>query len=55
MQEIVGKQEGNVKYYRLVDCNSEDEHETKLEALKEKWEERKEISGSLASSQLLFY
>ena len=51
MQEIFGKHEGNVKYYRLVDCNSEDEFDAKLEALKEKWEERGKTSASTGGSQ----
>ena len=34
VEEIFGKQKGNVKFYGLVDCNSEDELETKLEVLK---------------------
>lgn len=55
VEEIFGKQEGNVKFYGLVDCNSEDEFETKLEALKEVWEEREKTSGSKGSSQLSFY
>jgi len=55
VQEIFGKQEGNVKFYGLVDCNSEDEFETKLEVLKEVWQEREKTSGSKGSSQLSFY
>ena len=46
MQEIFGKQEGNVKYYGLVDCDTEDEFDVKLESLKEKWEERENNSQS---------
>ena len=34
VEEIFGKQEENVKFYGLVDCNSEDEFETKLVVLK---------------------
>lgn len=46
MQEIFGKQEGNVKYFGLVDCNTEEEFDVKLESLKEKWEERENNSES---------
>ena len=40
MQEIFGKQEGTTKFYKLVDSESTQEFDQKLEGLKNDWNNR---------------
>ena len=48
VSEIFGKQEGCVKFFGLVDCETEEEFDSKLEGLKVSWEERENeiVNGS---------
>ena len=46
LYEIFGKQDGEVKYCGLVDSESAEEFEQKLESLKGKWNAREETSNS---------
>ncbi|CAB4032414.1 Hypothetical predicted protein, partial [Paramuricea clavata] len=54
ISEIFGTQEGSVKYYDLVDCNSENEFDSKLDMLKQEWEEREATHGSKLKKQTFF-
>jgi len=40
IDEIFGRQDGTVKYFGLVDCESEEEFDAKLGSLKDSWLER---------------
>lgn len=51
LNEIFGKQEEQIKYTGLVDCDSEEEFQTKLESLEERWNAREaECGGSTRAS-----
>ena len=54
ISEIFGTQEGSVKYYGLVDCDSENEFDSKLDMLKQEWEEREATHGSKLKKQTFF-
>ena len=47
--EIFGKQQGNILYQGLVDCNSKDEFDEKLVGLKEKWNARETRCSRLSN------
>lgn len=46
LEEIFGRRDGTVKFLGLVDSDSEDEFDAKLESLKETWMERENQLGS---------
>jgi hypothetical protein len=52
--EIFGKQEGSTKFEGLVDCETDDEFESKLEQLKLTWEDREAASGNKTKKQSFF-
>ena len=54
LDEIFGIQDGTTKYIGLVDCNSDEEFDSKLAALKAKWEEREGINGSNQKKKTFF-
>lgn len=41
LKEIFGRQEGTVKFFGLVDSDSDDEFDARLENLKAGWKERR--------------
>lgn len=53
--EIFGKQQGSTMYQGLVDCNSEEEFDAKLDGLKEKWDEQENECGRSNNDGLSFY
>ena len=52
--EIFGIQDGTTKYTRLADCNSDEEFDSKLAALKANWEEREALNGSNQKKKTFF-
>ena len=52
--EIFGIQDGTTKYTLLVDCNSDEEFDSKLAALKANWEEREVLNGSHQKKKTFF-
>ena len=52
--EIFGIQDGTTKYTGLVDCNSDEEFDSKLAALKANWEEREALNGSNQKKKTFF-
>ena len=54
LDEIFGIQDGTTKYMGLVDCNSEEEFDCKLAALKAKWEEMETLNSSNQKKKTFF-
>jgi hypothetical protein len=54
LTEIFGKQEGTSKYTGLVDSNSAEQFESRLEGLKSEWEERETVCGNKSKKQTFF-
>ena len=54
VSEIFGKQEGSVKFFGLVDCETEEEFDSKLEGLKVSWEERENEIGNGSHKRTFF-
>ncbi|XP_028413858.1 uncharacterized protein LOC114536703 [Dendronephthya gigantea] len=52
--EIFGKQEGDIKYFGLVDCESEEEFDEKLQQLQPIWEEREIVTENKERKQTMF-
>ena len=55
LNEIFGKQDENVKYVGLVDCDTEDEFDTKLMALQNELEARENESRGTLKKTNTFY
>ena len=55
ISEIFGKQEATTMYQGLVDCNTEEEFDTKLSSLQKKWDERESEHGRPSDSGSTFY
>ena len=55
LNEIFGKQEGNVKYTGLVDCDNEEDFDNKLENLEKEWNARETDSGRLGKQACTFH
>lgn len=55
LSEIFGKQEESTKYAGLVDCDTEDEFDAKLMALKSEWEAREAESRGTLKKTNTFY
>eukprot|EP00112_Aurelia_sp_Birch-Aquarium-sp1_P014212 Seg3053.3 transcript_id=Seg3053.3/GoldUCD/mRNA.D3Y31 product="hypothetical protein" protein_id=Seg3053.3/GoldUCD/D3Y31 len=55
LDEIFGKQEGDVKFYGLIDCDSEEEFDRKLQTLEEKWKTREEEGAAKVPKKKIFY
>ncbi len=53
LEEILGKQEGSVMFFGLVDCETKDEVMDKLEKLKPEWDKREKAPNG--SSKSTFY
>ena len=53
LEEIFGRQEGTVRFFGLVDSDSEDEFDARLESLKDSWMERETQLG--CSREITFY
>ena len=54
LTEIFGKQEGTSKYTSLVDSDSAEQFDSKLESLKSEWEERETVGGNKTKNQTFF-
>ena len=54
VSEIFGKQEGSVKFFGPVDCETEEEFDSKLEGLKVSWEEREKELGNGSHKRTFF-
>ena len=55
LNEIFGKQDENIKYAGLVDCDTEDEFENKLIALQSVWDARETESRGTVKKTNTFY
>ena len=54
VSEIFGKQEGSVKFFGVVDCETEEEFDLKLEELKVSWRERENEIGNGSHKRTFF-
>ncbi len=55
LNEIFGKQDENIKYMGLVDCDTEDKFDKKLMALQNEWEARENESCGMLKKTTTFY